>query len=250
MQLVVYSAVPKTTDFESSSSISAKIEILERSISTLKENIAKAQDMICNFQSCMVEQHPDLIAESRMLEAQILDLVYDSLNAKSAAFSGETAETDELDEFADTVSEPIDSRELKKSCKKLYRKIAMLTHPDRTKNKRLREMFRSAKKAYDALDLAQLVSMYDNLMSNFTEAQSETTEATLLTNLMSRFANLSTQDAELKKRWNKLQASDDYTLAHLYECYPETTSRNFKLYMLQQITLLRMRYEFMKSTAV
>lgn len=251
MQLVVYSGLPETTDLEDSNSLNTKIELLETEIVELQGNIVEAQNAITNFQSCMVEDHTELVAESRRLEAQILDLEQDLIDL-SRRKTNVSVERDELDDFAEgteeTVLDSISTQiSLRKTCKKLYRKIAMLTHPDRTKSKRRREMFKEAKEAYRALDLARLMAMYEELTSGSSDLDKNEV-STLLSKLMDRFNNLLVQAKELRIQWKALRDSDDYMLAMLYASAPGITSDNFRLYMLQQIEALRMKYNFMKST--
>ena len=248
MQLVAYSGLPATTDGESGDSVNDKIQLLEEEIVELQGNITGATTAISNFQARMVEQHTDLVAESRRLEAQILDLERDFLALSRQKANIHDDQDDELDEFANSAT-PESSAEtqatLRKMCKKLYRKLAMLTHPDRTKNKRKRELFKEAKEAYRNLDLAKLMDIRDELdagVENVVEI------STLLSQLMDRLNNLIAQAKQLRTQWKILRDSDDYMLAMLYESAPEITSDNFRLYLAQQIDMLRMKYQFMKST--
>ncbi len=251
MQLVVYSGLPTTTDGESSDSVNDKIQLLEEEIAELQDNITGATTAISNFQARMVEQHTDLVAESRRLEAQILDLERDFLvmsRQKANIHDDQDDELDELDEFADSAmsESPTETQAtLRKMCKNLYRKLAMLTHPDRTKNKRKRELFKEAKEAYRNLNLAKLMDIRDELDAGVEDVVEM---STLLSQLMDRFNNLTAQAKQLRTQWKILRDSDDYTLAMLYESAPEITSDNFRLYLAQQIDMLRMKYQFMKST--
>jgi predicted nucleic acid-binding Zn-ribbon protein len=248
MQLVVYSGLPTTTDCETSDTVHDKIQHLEEEIGELQDNITGATTAISDFHARMVEQHTDLVAESRMLEAQILDLERDFLSKARQKANVPDDQDDELDEFADGKAQesPTEAQAtLRKMCKKLYRKLAMLTHPDRTKNKRKRELFKEIKEAYRNLDLNKLMAIRDELdagVDNVVEI------STLLSQLMERFNNLTAQVKQLRTQWKALRDSDDYMLAMLYESAPEITSDNFRLYMLQQIEMLRMKYQFMKNT--
>lgn len=249
MQLVVYSGLPATTDTESSDSVNDKIQLLEEEIAELQDNITGAATAISDFQARMVEQHTDLVAESRKLEAQILDLERDFLSlSRQKANVHHDEDDDELDEFADSdvpESQTETQAKLRKMCKKLYQKLAMLTHPDRTKNKRKRELFKEAKEAYRKLDLAKLMDIRDELDAN---EDNVVEMSTLLSQLMDRFNNLTAQAKQLRTQWKMLRDSDDYMLTMLYESAPEITSDNFRIYLAQQIDMLRMKYQFMKST--
>lgn len=245
MQLVVYSGLP--TAGETSDSVNSRIQVLETEITELQTNIGEATALISNFQSCMVEKHTDLVAESRKLEAQIMDLERDFLEL-SRKNANVNQDDDELDSFADSAvseSESETQAKLRKMCKQLYRKLAMLTHPDRTKNKRKRELFKEAKEAYRRLDLAKLMNIRDELDST---SDDDIEMSGLLSKLMDRLNSLMTQAKQLRIQWKSLSSSDDYMLAMLYESAPEITSDNFRLYMMQQLEMLKMKYEFMKNT--
>lgn len=54
-------------------------------------------------------------------------------------------------------------RKRREKCKRLYLKIAKMTHPDKVKDPELNNVFHQGKKAYDALDLDQLERMHKDV---------------------------------------------------------------------------------------
>ena len=80
-------------------------------------------------------------------------------NQRQEAFSEPTGESVEKTPPVDKTSSLV-----KSMCKDLYRKLTRLTHPDRTKDTNLSELFPSVKNAMKALDLNMLTQLLDSVL--------------------------------------------------------------------------------------
>jgi hypothetical protein len=111
----------------------------------------------------------------------------------------------------------------KKKCKELYRRISRITHPDKTINNLLNELFIIAKRHRDNNNLRALENIFEVVQNQLKEPGEN-----FITN---KLVELNKQIRDLKLKYNRIITSPEYSIAKLYDENKEKAERLFTDYI-------------------
>lgn len=115
----------------------------------------------------------------------------------------------------------------KKKCKELYKRISNITHPDKTINNLLHELFIIAKQHKDNNNLRALENIFEVVQKQLKEPGENFIENKLI--------ELNKQVEELKLKYDKILKSFEYSIAKLYDEDKEKSIQLFINYIKNNI---------------
>lgn len=125
------------------------------------EMVNEIEGLFINSVNEFLEKHPDI---KEVFDKKINQKIENIFRERNQEIE-EKIQKDDLEfEIEDELQEyeiKVDARVNK--LKKLYREIVKITHPDRTNNKKLNEIYIRATKFYDSLDIPGTYSICDEL---------------------------------------------------------------------------------------
>lgn len=121
-----------------------------------------------------------------------------------------------------------------KKCKELYRKISRITHPDKTINKYLNELFIIAKKHRNNNDLRSLENIYEIVQNELKEPSYDF--------ISKKYDELNKKLHQQKMIYNGQILSFEYKLAQLYESYKEEDRLNAETLFINRLNFQTVQY--------
>ena len=191
------------------------VKNLEEDLEELKAAIAECNYFVEASKNELHQYNLDLSTEILQLEAILADkkaAAENTVNDFIEGLGGSSGPTfDAEDIHLEEVVIPIctDSEELAKKCKRLYRKICIQCHPDKTKSNNMISVMQEARKAYDRGDYNMLMQLLtDGLIVGQLDLSESLTGAEYVNYLNLEIAKSNTTLGEL-------QETEEFELAEL-----------------------------------
>lgn len=207
-----------------------------------KEQVAKelshVQSVISRFNSSVQADNRDVITRVMALEAELHDLLIE-FSQLDADDTDDDLDKDLNDFFqeeakADVEEEHAPVKKVSKEIAKLFRKIANLTHPDKTQDPNKHAMFLAAKRCKDCGDADGLRMILNALLSAGSD---------LLNALNSRLQAELEELSRLKHAYQKIVNSFDFELATLWTAQPLVVSAQVRQQILAKERNLKANVE-------
>lgn len=241
---------------------SGKVELFEKKVKDIKRTIEQTVMQIRKMDRELAATIPDLVAQLEALNAEeehlraqghtekkfdenafdLGDDEDDPFKSHNDDFSTknpllEDDEPESETDYRNREQRRADKAEAKNRyarCKELFRKIARLTHPDKTTSLRKHAIFMRAKIAVENQDREALELMY---------VEVTTSESDLLRNMRNRLKQVKLQYEEVKMQHDKLRSSDQYLMLQDWgvEAHRTPVTNHFKSIVMLNIEAARER---------
>lgn len=230
-QLTIYSTKTFSED-EIQELIDILNKLLEESQSVL-ESIYQKDLLIKSVIGELSEKFPDLWKLYNVLNGELKWL------AESVGLKVEEPTNDidnpYLPEEDNNTNHLIINNEEKLDCKKLYRKICKLTHPDKVKNIKLNKYFLTAKRLYSKKDQNGLQELYDLIILE----NAEKSEINDLQHIQNKINNAQIELNKNKNQLLEISLSEDHQIAVKYR-NPNTKQEAEQLFSIRITNTINM----------
>lgn len=140
----------------------SELNFIESDYTYKNEMVNEIENLFINSVHEFLEKHPELKEIFNNKINQKVENIFKEKLESIKSIDEELIEEDGENEYVSSKQEVVVDVKVNK-IRKLYREIAKATHPDRTKNKKLNEMYLRATKCYDSLDIPGTYSICDEL---------------------------------------------------------------------------------------
>lgn len=234
MNLVPVYAVVRSEQIDLSAQERLRRITLEKQ--ELQAAIRQAQSLVTKLNTDIALRNSDVLAELAAVERELLR----HLQGCSAAQDAELDE--ELDKFYEErdVAEPDPDRKTSdKKLSVLFRKIAARTHPDKTDDSEKHKLFIAAKACKADSDLAGLQRIWDVLCNM---------ASSLLGALLADLQRTTAEVTALRRDYETLIRSDDYSLAVAYQADSKAVGDLFRMQLQCKLRAAKARLQALSGT--
>lgn len=231
---------------------------------TVRHALNRIMRRLSDFNSTITKANSDLIEEKRAVEAEIAQLtaeiqeahlnqaanhVKDDLDEEFEGFDTpwaeggaefEEHEPQKEQERDEPVDEPEHRPVVAAKVKKLFRRIANKTHPDKTDDPEYHQLFRSAKQYYRDGDYEGLLEIWNYISG---------TVSRVLSKILRRLQKEIEELRNIERQLNAVRSSNDYQLLTLYEQQREAVLMQVRLQFTTKLSQLKAHATMLRQIA-
>lgn len=215
--------------------LAQKFKAMQESFEELRETLATETKEVAELLTKLNSNNCDVLAEIIACN-QELDLILDANSEDSDdldAFRALMEEDDEADGETSEIDEEVYEQHVKKALaiSKMFKEIALKTHPDRTKNGKMIDLFMQAQKAYKEGDLEELYRIHAKVFN----------KPYVKVPLEDRLKALELQFNIVFQEFSQHRQSDEYKLFSIAQNYGEGHANQAHRALLKEILSQRKR---------
>jgi DNA repair exonuclease SbcCD ATPase subunit len=204
--LVIYTGVPVALE---DPKLESDLEKLELKLVQVNQRLLNVNTFIHEGLSRLNGIKSNIVTNINVLDAEISELTRLSHELREGTKKAHEPIMEETDPPPDVESCTKNLKVMKAECKKLFRRIAMLSHPDRVNDVKKNRLFEEARVAYKENDLITLENVASNLFSTKRDLRS-------LEKLRKRFEMLKQDYDNKSKLLEETLNSKNHRIVHLY----------------------------------